>query len=90
MIRTTLPETLVSPRPENHEKYIITADRGYESYDLIFQCENKHLHYVFRVNAPSSSRSLLSSYKKDLPDHLEEFDVAIERFFIDKYTKIMK
>ena len=45
--------------PDTPEKYIITADRGYESYDLLFQCELKKLHYVFRVKAPSSSRSIL-------------------------------
>ena len=27
--------------PDEPEKYIITVDRGYESYDLIFQCELK-------------------------------------------------
>lgn len=49
-------------QPDVPEKYIVTADRGYESYDLLFHCELKHLKYVFRVKAPSSSRSLLSSY----------------------------
>ena len=33
-------------------KYIVTADRGYESYDLLFHCELKKLNYVFRVKAP--------------------------------------
>lgn len=33
---------------------------------------------------------MLSGYKEELPDHLDEFDVPIERFFTDKYTKIMK
>ena len=28
--------------PDNPEKYIITADRGYESYDNIFLCELKN------------------------------------------------
>ena len=76
--------------PDKPEDYIITADRGYESYDLIFHCELKHLSYVFRVKAPSSSKSLLSSYVDDLPDDQEEFDVTIRRFFTDKYTKVMK
>ena len=34
---------------------IVIADRGYESYDLLFHCELKNLNYVFRVKAPSSS-----------------------------------
>ena len=76
--------------PDNPKSYIITADRGYESYDLIFHCEIKQLFYVFRVKAPSSSKSMLSSYKNELPDGQDEFDVPIKRFFTDKYTKIMK
>ena len=76
--------------PDDPQKYIITTDRGYESYDLIFQCELKKLNYVFRVKSPSSSRSMLSSYVSELPDDQEEFDVLIRRFFTDKYTKIMK
>ena len=77
-------------QPDNPEKYIVTADRGYESYDLLFHCELKHLNYVFRVKAPSSSRSLLSSYISELPDEQEEFDVTIKRFFTDKRTNILK
>lgn len=76
--------------PDSPEKYIITADRGYESYDSIFQCELKNFKYVFRVKAPASSRSMLSSFSSDLPDDQEEFDVPIKRFFTDKYTNIMK
>lgn len=76
--------------PEDPSKYIITVDRGYESYDNIFQCELKGLYYVFRAKAPSSSKSLLSSYIEELPDNQEEFDVAVQRFFTDKYTKIIK
>ena len=77
-------------KPDDPEKYIVTADRGYESYDLLFHCELKHMNYVFRVKAPSSSRSLLSSYISELPDDQDEFDVTIKRFFTDRYTNIMK
>ena len=77
-------------QPDDPEKYIITADRCYESYDLLFHCELKHLNYVFRMKAPSSSKSLLSSYISELPDDQEEFDVTIKRFSTDKYTSIMK
>ena len=77
-------------QPDDPEKYIVTADRGYESYDLLFHCELKHLNYVFRMKSPSSSKSLLSSYISELPDDQEEFDVTIKRFFTDKYTSIMK
>ena len=77
-------------RPDDPEKYIVTADRGYESYDLLFHCELKHLDYVFRVKAPSSSRSLLSSYIAELPDDQDEFDVTIKRFFTDELSNIMR
>ena len=76
--------------PDNPQKYIVTADRGYESYDLLFHCELKNLNYVFRVKAPSSSKSLLSYYAAELPDDLEEFDVTMKRYFTDKATKVMK
>ena len=77
-------------RPENPDKYIITADRGYESYNTIFQCELKGFYYVFRVKSPASGSCILSSFKNELPDDQEEFDVEVKRFFTDKYTKIMK
>ena len=77
-------------QPDDPQKYIVTADRGYESYDLIFHCELKHLNYVFRVKSPSSSKSMLSSFIDELPDDKDEFDVSVTRFFTDKKTKIMK
>lgn len=88
--RSALHEMLDHFDPDDPENFIITADRGYESYDLIFHCELKKLSYVFRVKAPSSSRSILSSYIDHLPDHLDEFDVTIERFFTDRYNQVMK
>ena len=52
--RSALHEMLDHFDPDDPENFIITADRGYESYDLIFHCELKKLSYVFRVKAPSS------------------------------------
>ena len=37
-----------------------------------------------------ATRSLLSSFKTDLPDEQEEFDVIVRRFLTDKSNKIMK
>ena len=71
-------------KPDEPSKYIITADRGYESYDLLFHCELKHLSYVFRVKAPSSPKSILSYYKNELPDEQDEFNLTIKRFLTDK------
>ena len=88
--RSALHTMLDHFKPDHPEEYIITADRGYESYDLIFHCECKSLFYVFRVKSPSSPKSLLSRYRNELPDDQEEFDVTIRRFVTDKYTKIMK
>lgn len=77
-------------QPDDPQNYIITADRGYESYDNIFHCEAKGLYYVFRVKAPSSATSILSSYISDLPDDQDEFDVEVKRFFSHDSTKIMR
>ena len=77
-------------QPDEPSKYIITADRGYESYDLLFHCKLKHLSYVFRVKAPSSPKSILSYYKNELPDERDEFDITIKRFLTDKKTNIMR
>ena len=88
--RSALHSMLDNFDPENPENYIITADRGYESYDMIFHCVLKKLSYVFRMKAPSSPTSILSSYRDELPDDREEFDVTIKRYFTDKHTNIMK
>ena len=61
--RNALHSMLMHFNPDAPQKYIITADRGYESYDLIFHCELKKLNYVFRVKAPSLPTSMLSSFK---------------------------
>ena len=76
--------------PDNPSSYIVTADRGYESYDLIFHLELKKFRYVLRVKSPASPKSLLSSFSDELPDDQDEFDVTIKKFFTDKYTKEMK
>lgn len=58
--------------------------------DVIFQCELKNLGYVFRIKAPSSGKCILTSYRDQLPDDQDEFNITIERFFTDKYSNIMK
>lgn len=77
-------------KPDDPESYIITADRGYESYDLLFHLKLRGFSYVLRAKSPDSDKSLLSSFIKDLPLDKDEFDVTIERFFTDKKTKEMK
>ena len=47
-------------------------------------------HGLLTIKAPSSAKSLLSSYSSELPDEQEEFDVKIKRFFTRKCTTIMK
>ena len=88
--RSALHSMLDHFSPDDPHRYIITADRGYESYDLIFHCELKKLSYVFRVKAPSAGKCILASFANELPDELDEFDITLKRFFSDKYTKIMK
>lgn len=87
--RRAMHEMLEHFEPDHPDKYIITMDRGYESYDLIFDCELKHLNYVARVKSPLSKGSILSSFMSELPDE-EEFDVQIKRIFTDQHNSIMK
>ena len=88
--REALHSMLDHFKPDCPSKYILTADRGYESYDLIFHCELKKMGYVFRLKGPQVTRSLLSSFKSDLPDDQEEFDVIVRRFLTDKKNKVIK
>lgn len=76
--------------PEFPSQYIITADRGYESYDTIFHCLLRGVSFVFRMKSPSTCKCVLSSFASDLPDHLEEFDVSVRRFITDRKNKIIK
>ena len=76
-------------KPDQPGDYIMTADRGYESYDLMLHCELRGFYYCFRVKSPSS-QSILSSFLDELPDDQEEFDVTIKRFLSDRRTNIIK
>lgn len=58
---------------------IITADRGYESYNFIAQLLQKNLRFVLRAKDFTSCRSILSSFTDEYPD-TDEFDVRIKRF----------
>ena len=58
---------------------IITADRGYESYDLIAHLREKGLRFVLRAKDYTTPSSLLAFYKEEYPDS-PEFDVTIKRF----------
>ena len=43
-----------------------------------------------QVKAPSSGKCILTSFRDELPDNQDEFDVTIERFFTDKYNNVIK
>jgi len=88
--RSALHSMLDHFSPDNPHSYIITADRGYESYDLLFHLILKNFRFVLRVKAPDSPTSILSSYIEDLPLDQDEFDVTVKRFFTDRYTLEMK
>lgn len=88
--RQALHQMLDHYKPDRPEDSIITADRGYESYDLLFHCELRHFSYVFRLKDPDSGKCILSSFKDELPNDQEEYDVTVRRFFTDKKNKVMK
>lgn len=76
--------------PDDPSRIIITADRGYESYDSIFHCLVRGFGFVFRMKAPDVCKSILASFSCDLPDDQEEFDVITRRFLTDSKNKIIK
>ena len=71
----------------NHPlRSIITADRGYEGYDLMACCKENHQKFVFRVKDKDSGSSILKNC--DLPEG--EFDVRIQKKITRKQTKDIK
>jgi len=69
------------------KKVILTADRGYESYNNVAHLENKGWNYVIRVKAPNRGNGLL--FKTNLPFD-EEFDERISMLMTRRQTKEVK
>ena len=69
------------------KKVILTADRGYESYNNIAHLENKGWNYVIRVKAPNSGKGILS--KTNLPFD-EEFDERVSVIMTRRQTLEIK
>lgn len=73
-------------RFEGDEKTIFTADRGYESYNVLAHIQERGMKYVLRIKKPSSSGILHSL-------QLEEnstFDLAFSYFLTKKQTNFVK
>lgn len=74
----------------NHRNYpensIITADRGYESYNLIAHCIENNQKFVFRVKDISTRNGIMTSLS--LPD--ETFDITVTRTLTNLQTKEVK
>ena len=73
-------------RFEGDEKTIFTADRGYESYNVLAHIQERGMKYVLRIKKPSSSGILQSL-------HLQEnctFDLAFSYFLTKKQTNFVK
>ena len=69
------------------KKVILTADRGYESYNNIANLEKKGWNYVIRVKAPNSGKGILS--KTSLPFD-EEFDERVSVIMTRRQTEEIK
>ena len=71
----------------NHHNYpknsIITADRGYESYNLIAHCIENNQKFVFRVKDIDTKNGILTSLS--LPD--KTFDMTVTRTLTNAQTK---
>ena len=70
-------------RSEIHEPVIITADRGYESYNTLEHISRKGWKYLIRVRESRGITSALS-----LPEG--DFDVPVQLFLTRKQTKEVK
>lgn len=65
---------------------IITADRGYEGYDLIACCQNNNQKFVIRVKDKDSRSSILRNL--ELPEG--ECDIEVKRILTRKATNEIK
>lgn len=72
--------------PEDPSHTIITADRGYESYNFIAQLLEKELRFVLRAKDIHSTNSILSSFLEEYPNS-DEFDVRIRRYISRSKSK---
>lgn len=74
----------------NHRNYpensIITADRNYESYNLMAHCIENNQKFVFRVKDIDTKKGILTSLS--LPD--ESFDITVTRTLTNVQTKEVK
>ena len=73
-------------RFKGDEKTIFTADRGYESYNVLAHIQERGMKYVLRIKKPSSSGILQSL-------HLQEncaFDLAFSYVLTKKQTNFVK
>ena len=68
-----------------HGKEIVTADRGYETYELLAYMMEHYIKFAIRIK-DIESNGILSGL--DLPD--KEFDITIKRTFTRKQTKEIK
>lgn len=67
-------------------KSIITADRGYEGYDLIACCQENNQKFVFRVKDKDVNCSILKNL--ELPN--DEFDIIVQKTITRKQTNEIK
>ena len=74
----------------NHRNYpensIITADRGYESYNLIAHCIENNQKFIFRVKDIDTKNGILTSLS--LLD--EKFDITVTRTLTNVQTNEVK
>jgi|LGVF01.2.fsa_nt_gb hypothetical protein len=69
------------------KKVILTADRGYESYNNIAYLEQKGWNYVIRVKAPNSGKGILSKTNLQID---EVFDEKISVLMTRRQTNEIK
>ena len=68
------------------EKSIITADRGYENYNLVAHCIENNQKFVIRVKDIDTKNGILTTLS--LPD--DTFDITVTRTLTNLQTKEIK
>ena len=63
-------------RYSGHSKTLFIADRGYENYNIFAHAQENGMFYFIRAK-DLTSNGIVSSFKIQLPDHQESFDISI-------------
>ena len=76
-------------RYPGHSKTIFIADRGYENYNIFAHIQENGMFYLIRAKDVVSN-GIVASFKNQLPDNQESFDISFPITLTKKQTKEVK